>query len=440
VSLADVVVVGGGPSGLAAGFRLRKAGARVRVLEMSDRVGGKMRTTARDGFLVDQGAFFLPTSHRTLLRLAGEAGMRDKIVPGGFVLATARNGELHNIDGHHPLRSLLGTRLISARTKLEATKLISEIIKSRRAVFDTMPSCGAYDSETLAEWARDRFSPDMREILLDGTLRGIFATSAATSPRVDFLAILALLRGASLVAFEGGMGSCPAQLAEGLDVQLGAEVLSVEPAKGGVSLVWRNEDGEHRERAAACVIAVPAIAARRILPGMDPWRRQFLERVRHGRTFVLNIGLGRPPPNVASTYIQVPRVSHPFVTGIMLDHHKAPGRAPNGKGLLSVAVLDSWCDEHWLEDDAVIREALLRAVDGLLPATLSHTEFVELHRWFQEYNQVGFYRQLGEFRARCEADDRIQLAGDFHSMQNLEAATISGLRAAERLLFKRVLT
>lgn len=398
---------------------------------MSDRVGGKMRTTPRGGFLVDQGAFFLPTSHHNLLSLASEAGLADQVLPGGFILATARDGVLHDIDGHRPLRSMLGTRLLSKRAKLEALiKLLPEALRASHAVFDAMPRCGVYDTQTLAEWACDRFSPELQEFLLDGTLRGIFATSADTAPRVDFLAILALLKGASLVAFKGGMGSYAERMAQGLDVRLRAEALAIEPSADAVSVVWRDASGEHCETVPACVVAVPAIVVRRILPALDPWRRQFLQHVRHGKTFVLNVALRRPPPGVKSTYIQVPRSAHPFITGIMLDHHKAPGRAPEGKGLLSIAVLDSWCEQHWHDSDERVRTALLAAVDSLLPSSHDHAEFVELHRWFQEYNQVGFYRELGEFRARCQSDTRIQLAGDFHSMQNLEAATIAGLKAA----------
>lgn len=437
---ADVLVIGGGPSGLAAAFRLKQAGARVRILEMTDRVGGKMRTTARDGFLVDQGAFFLPTTHRALLSLAGEAGLGEQILPGGFVLATIRDHRIHDIDGHRRARSALGTKLLSTRGKLEAIKLLPELWKARDAVFDRMPRCGIYDTQTLAQWASGRFSEELREFLLDTTLRGIFATSSETSPRVDFLAILALLKGASLVAFRGGMGSYAERLAQGIEVCLGAEALSVEPHGDRVSVVWRDARGEHRNDAAACVVAVPALIARRILPELDPSRRRFLQLVRHGKTFVLNIALRRSPPGVSATYIQVPRTSHSFVTGIMLDHHKAPGRAPPGKGLLSVAVLDAWCDSVWEQDDATVGKAILDAVDHLLPGTRNDVEFVEVHRWFQEYNQVGFYRGLGEFRAACERDTRLQLAGDFHSMQNLDAATTAGLRAAQRLLASGVLT
>jgi protoporphyrinogen/coproporphyrinogen III oxidase len=81
---------------------------------------------------------------------------------------------------------------------------------------------------------------------------------------------------------------------------------------------------------------------------------------------------------------------------------------------------------------AVHRQAC-RPPQSTGPSASNGAEFVELHRWFQENNQVGFYRDLGRFRALCEHDHRLQLAGDFYSMQNLDAATTC-LRAAQRLM------
>lgn len=397
-----------------------------------------MRTTPRDGYLVDQGAFFLPTTHRALLSLAAEAGIADQIVPGGFVLATARDGLIHELPGDRPVQAILSTKLFSTAAKLELIKLIPEIWRARKASYERMPECGAYDKQTLAEWSQTRFSPELREYLIDTTLRGIFATSSATSPRVDFLAILALLQGAKLVAFRGGMGAYAQHLAQDMDVQLGAEVLSVEEKNNRVAVIWRDHEGvEHVDEAAASIVAVPAAVARRILPGLDAWRREHLKRVRHGKAYVLTVALRQSPRGVNATYIQVPRAANPILTGIMLDHHKAPGRAPQGKGLLSLALLDSWSESQWDADEAQVQSAILQALDSVLPGVSRDMEFTELHRWFQEYNQVGFYRELGPFRALCEQDGRIQLAGDFHSMQNLNAATITGQRAAQRLIGQR---
>ncbi|HET9771622.1 MAG TPA: FAD-dependent oxidoreductase, partial [Acidimicrobiia bacterium] len=46
---APVYVVGAGPSGLAAAWRLRQSGVEVVVLEAGDRAGGKISTRVEDG-------------------------------------------------------------------------------------------------------------------------------------------------------------------------------------------------------------------------------------------------------------------------------------------------------------------------------------------------------------------------------------------------------
>lgn len=433
--MPDVVVIGGGPSGLAAAYRLQQAGTQVRILDAADQIGGKLRTTERGGFLVDQGAFFVPTTHRALLSLAGEIGMAEEIVPGGFVLGVARDGVIHTIDGDHAVRDVLRTRLLSPLAKLKAARLLPEMLRSRRATYERMPECGRYDTETLGEWAKAHLPPDLVDYLIDTVVRGIFATSAETSPRVDFLAILSLLTGAKLVAFRRGMGSYADWISRDLKYDLGSEVTAVEELERGARITWRDLGGvSHTEDVDGCITAVPAAVTRRLITTLDPWRDRFLQRIRHGKLIVLNVGLSRPPDAAGATYVLVPGLSHSFVTGIMLDHEKAPDRAPAGKGLLSVAVLDSWSEQHWDTDDTLLADLVLDGVEQILPGTRATVEFTEVHRWRQEFATVGYYRDLGWFRQLCDGDRRVQLAGDFRSMSNLDAATRSGEQAARALL------
>jgi protoporphyrinogen/coproporphyrinogen III oxidase len=437
----DVIVVGGGPSGLAAAHRLSRAGVAVRVLEAGDRVGGKMRTSHREGFVVDEGAFFLPTTYRTLLATAADIGMADEIVPGGFILGVVRDGVIHDLDGNHLVTSLVRTRLLSIRAKAELVKLVPELLRARRARYARMPEAGRYDTETVSAWSRSRLSPELQEYFVETMVRGIAATSGDIASRADFLAILALFGGAKLVSFRDGMGSYPDRLARDVKTEVGAEVTSVEDNGGGVAVTWTDQGGVERvDHAAACVIATPGQTTARILPGLDSWRRSFLDRVPNGKLILLKVGLSRRPRDVKSTYVIVPRASHPFLNAIMFDHHKAPGRAPADKGLLTVAALDSWSTEHWDDDDGQIRQAMLGGLEQILPGTTDHIEFADVLRWREEYTAVGFYRDLGRFRQLCGQDRRIQLAGDSQAFQNLESATISGQRAAERLLASHIVS
>ena len=70
----SVIVVGGGPSGLSAAFRLQQAGCTVTVLEDDAQAGGKVRTEVRDGFVMDQGASVLPQAYTYVMQLLHDAG------------------------------------------------------------------------------------------------------------------------------------------------------------------------------------------------------------------------------------------------------------------------------------------------------------------------------------------------------------------------------
>ncbi|MCX2930039.1 FAD-dependent oxidoreductase [Mycobacterium sp. CVI_P3] len=432
--MTDVIVVGGGPSGLAAAHRLTRSGLAVRLLESSGRIGGKMSTTRRDGYVIDDGAFFIPSSYRTLRALAAEIGMADELVPGRFVLSTARDGVVHDLDGTRLVRSIIGTGLLSVRGKAELAKLLPELARARVATYDRMPTAGRYDTQSLNDWARAHLSAELQEYLTDATMRGIFATSGDTASRVDFLAIITLFAGAGLLGFRDGMASFPERLSRGFECVANADVHEVEEGPDGVTVSWTDANRlDHIDSAAGCVVATPAEVTAKIVVAMNDWRRDFLMRVRNGHVMVVNIGLGARPPQ-ETTYIQVPRSSHPFLTGILFDHHKAPGRAPANKGLLTLALLDSWSEDHRDDHDDEISATVLAAVDDVVPGLAAHAEFTRVTRWRQEFNTVGCYRDLGRFRASCRSDHRVQLAGDSQCMQNIEYATTTGLRAADRLL------
>jgi oxygen-dependent protoporphyrinogen oxidase len=112
---------------------------------------------------------------------------------------------------------------------------------------------------------------------------------------------------------------------------------------------------------------------------------------------------------------------------------------PAGKGLLTLTMLDTWGRDHWDDDDDQIRQSVLDGLEKILPWTAGAVDFVDVSRWHLEVSPIGFYRDLGKFRGLCEQDTRIQLAGDSQSMQNIEAATTTGLRAADRLLATGIL-
>ncbi len=79
--MADVIVVGGGISGLAFAWRAAHAGRAVEVLERDGRVGGCLHTHRRpDGFWFELGAHTAYNSYGGFLELATASGAAGKLV------------------------------------------------------------------------------------------------------------------------------------------------------------------------------------------------------------------------------------------------------------------------------------------------------------------------------------------------------------------------
>jgi monoamine oxidase len=78
-SKADpVLILGGGPAGLAAAYTLKKAGVPFKILEASLRTGGRIHTQFKfttDGQFIERGAELVDSAHETLIDLASEVGL-----------------------------------------------------------------------------------------------------------------------------------------------------------------------------------------------------------------------------------------------------------------------------------------------------------------------------------------------------------------------------
>lgn len=85
--MRDIVVVGGGLSGLAACHELERLGARYTIIEVKRRFGGGIRTSLADGFLMDGCAFVYRALDEAQLMALGLAGQQKARGDGTALLA-----------------------------------------------------------------------------------------------------------------------------------------------------------------------------------------------------------------------------------------------------------------------------------------------------------------------------------------------------------------
>lgn len=433
-----VIVVGAGPGGLAAAWRLQRSGHRVKILEAAPTVGGRMQSVMRDGYPIDRAATIIPDVYTQLLTIVEEAGLADELVPAGTVIGFAKPDGLHYLDSDRLYLDAIRTKILSFRSKLTMLRMMRD---NRRLAplmsYEDLSIAAEYDTETAAAYATRRTTPEIAEYVVDATIRGVLAVSATETSVIDFFFSFTKVFGSKLLNFRGGLGSYPRLLAARFDdLTCNAEVTAVEEAEAEVTVTWLDTEGaEHTERAAGCVLAVPPDRTARLLPGLDPERRAFLESIEYTSLVSINAGLAAPPKDVPAFFVQVPASIDDDLFGIILEHHKVPGRLPAGKGAITAYCMsDASANLAELDDEQAKATILAKVAKVLGP--LPPVEWIDLNRWPQVVVRTypGYYREVGEFVARGRADRRVRIAGDFYSSSNTNTATASGERAARDLM------
>lgn len=171
-----VVILGGGITGLAAAFYLQKEAREkklpldVTLIEATHRVGGKIQTVVKDGFIIEKGPDSFIARKKSASVLAEEIGMGDTLVSNtagkSYVLAHER---LHPMPGG----SIMG--IPTEITPFITTGLFSFPGKMRAAADFFLPRSKHKGDQSLGEFFRRRLGDEVLENLIEPLLSGIYA-------------------------------------------------------------------------------------------------------------------------------------------------------------------------------------------------------------------------------------------------------------------------
>jgi monoamine oxidase len=286
---ADVVIVGGGLSGLMAARTLLAAGAEPLVLEARERVGGRTWTRpASDGTLLDLGGQWIGPTQRRVLALVEELGVQTfKTYDTGNNIEYHR-GERITYSGaipiHNPtvsadaVEAMLTLNMLAAQAPLGAPW--------------TAPNALEWDSQTFDTWNRANARSEDARALMELVIQAVFSVEARD---ISLLHVLFYIHSAGslmdLVAVTGGaqerrcVGGTQ-QLSEKLAKALGDRVILNAPAHA----VTQDERGVRVEAdgvkvfAERAIIALPPTLAGRLRyrPALPGLRDQFTQRVPMG--------------------------------------------------------------------------------------------------------------------------------------------------------------
>ncbi|HET7033598.1 MAG TPA: protoporphyrinogen oxidase, partial [Casimicrobiaceae bacterium] len=354
---ADVVVIGGGLSGLAAALGVKQRGASVEVLEAAQRPGGTIGTFHRDGALYETGpnsALDTTPLINALLEATAAGAERIETSADARTRFIVRDGKLVPLPASPP--AFLATRAFSLRAKL---RLTAEpfIARAREGT-----------EETVAEFVRRRLGTEFLDYAVDPFVSGVYAgdperlSLPAAFPRLHALEQRygSLMRGqfagasepggnpqtpksrAHSFSFRNGMQTLIDALARTLGcVETGVRVERVERDTAGTWIITGKRDSETIVRySTAAIVAVPAAEASGLVRDLAPAAAQGLAAIDYAS--VVSVATAYPRVGVADPLagfgFLVPRKENRRILGSLFSSSMFENRAPAGTVLLTTFV------------------------------------------------------------------------------------------------------
>ncbi|MGW0870404.1 protoporphyrinogen oxidase [Streptomyces sp. NPDC002740] len=306
-----VVVIGAGIAGLAAAHRLLRRGARVTVLEASERVGGKLLPGEIAGVRVDLGAESMLARRPEAVALAREVGLSDRLRPPATATASIwTRGALRPMPKGHVM-GVPGTAAALAG-------LLSDEGLARIERDADLPRTEVGDDVAVGEYVAARLGREVVDRLIEPLLGGVYAgdayrismrsavpqlyeaarthTSLTEAVReIQAKAVADRRDGPVFMGVEGGVGSLPLAVAEsvaarGGEIHTRVPVTALRRAPGGG---WRVTAGERVLHADAVVVAVPAPAAAALLAAESPGAAAALDTVEYASMALVTLAYRR---------------------------------------------------------------------------------------------------------------------------------------------------
>lgn len=451
----QVVVVGAGIAGLAAAHRLLGRGARVTVLEASDRVGGKLLPGEIAGARVDLGAESMLARRPEAVTLAREVGLTDRLQPPATATASLwTRGALRPMPKGHVM-GVPGTAAALAG-------VLSDEGLARIERDAELPRTEVGDDIAVGEYVAARLGREVVDRLVEPLLGGVYAGDAyrismrAAVPQlfeaarshtsltegvreIQARAAAAQQTGPVFMGIEGGVGTLPLAVAEsvrarGGGIHTGTPVTGLrrEPAGG-----WRVVAGERELHADAVVVAVPAPEAARLLRAEAPGASAELTGVEYASMALITLAYRRAETGLpAGSGFLVPPVDGRTIKASTFASHKWGWIAGEDPGLtvLRTSVGRHGETEILRRDDADLVEVSrhdLEAATGLDATPVA----TRVTRWYDGLPQypVGHHARVARIREHLAALPGLAVCGAAYDGVGIPACIASAYAAVDQI-------
>jgi protoporphyrinogen/coproporphyrinogen III oxidase len=423
-------IVGAGPSGLAAAWRLVTAGRRVRLYEASE-TGGRLRTERMSGTSADVAVQLLSHGYTRTLDLVQAVGASDLLVrvPGRDALW--REGIAHPLR-YGSVTSMASSRALPAGLKVRLGLKYVPFLERHADALDlnepALSGAAGLDGETIAEWGRRELGDEFVELMAYPLLAAYYGVTPEETGAGVFHALARAGLRVKLLGIRGGMSSLSGAIAgwlksRGAEIRNGGRVEAVEAVEGGTRVHLGDGAVEHD----AVVVAVPAAEAGRLVA----WPPLGEVRSRSMATLVLATDR---PLGAGWFGLSIPRSESlgQRVAAVCVQEEK--GGAGVGPALVVVPAPAE--GERWAEGEpAAALEVALPVVEAVLPGGRDRIVEARLVR-LRESTFIpgpGHFERVGR-RGSQELPPRIVLAGDYLVAPTVEGAVRSGMAAADSVM------
>jgi protoporphyrinogen/coproporphyrinogen III oxidase len=434
---STAAVIGGGIAGMAAAYELKKAGLQVTVFESRDRVGGRIWTVRKGDFVMDLGTAVYLGTYREAVAMIHEVGLSSEFVETPVIFGMPRQGKQHYLDLAKPIRSSLTTGVISWPSKIKALRLFADVFKHRASLgYDTYDGLAEIDTETVLDYSQRVLNTELSRYVSAPLVSGTWVhEDHDTSVALLHWTVRNMLV-KSVFNLTSGVAGLPWKLATLVDTRLEHTVTNVTDNGSAVEVTYSSPSSrrEQTETFDTAVIATTAQPAMAMYPQMDDNHRGLYETARYHRLGNVSLGFSARPDD-PGTFSMISPYDDPDTIAVIADHNKAPGRAPAGKGLISVLLSPAYLDRtDDRNDDYLLDHALDRVkyYYGKVPGTLEQHAVV---RWPESVPVIdkGRFKRIANFRKRIDRTARVQFASDLDRIPGLNGGLVSGKEAAARV-------
>ncbi|WP_416972169.1 NAD(P)/FAD-dependent oxidoreductase [Streptomyces sp. 4F14] len=440
--MRDVVIVGGGIAGLAAGWRLRHWDTL--LLESGDRVGGRIRSERRGPYWMNWGGHVYAGGDSATSWLLSSTGVDSVAVPGSLA-GLSMNGKLL-LKGRveaYPFRipmsmeSRVGMVRAGARVGLRVARY-ARIVQRRRG------EDAAQHQQRIYDFMNDRSFKDFIGDLPEDAEALFKPTVTRSSADIDQLSAGAGVGYFSLVwGIGGGLSQSilggPSTLTESIAaslsdrVRLNATVDEIAHRKGSVVVRYRQDGVEQEVEARYVVLATPATVSHRIAVDLESDVREALSKIVYGpyvSAAFLSNETGRQVWDDAYG-IATPKRSFNVALNMSNVVHGYERERTPGSSIMTFSP-GSLARELLEHDDDKIRRIYLDDLDQVLPGFADNVVEAEVQRW--PTGAPYCFPGRGKLQQTLtRRSGRVFLAGDYLGTFYTETAIQTGLSAAQEV-------